>query len=80
MWQLAGADVGEMGAKLRQVESRIRDTQKRITEAANAGEIEEANKQTFRLDIQIGAYTRGCEFVEKVLFAKRFVAGSLIPR
>ena len=73
MRQLAGADVGEMRAKLHQVEMRIRDTQRRQIEAANAGNTEEANKQTFIFSRQVAAYKKGCEFVEKVEYAKKFV-------
>ena len=73
MRQLASADVGEMRAKLQQVEMRIRDTRRRQIEAANAGNTEEANKQTFIFSRQVAAYQKGCEFVEKVEYAKKFV-------
>lgn len=76
MRQLASADEGEMRAKLNQVEQRIRDTQKRHVEAANAGNTEEANKQRFILGQQVGAYKRGREFVEKVVYAKKYVAAA----
>jgi hypothetical protein len=76
MRQLASADVGEMRAKLQQVESRIRDTQRRLAEAANANNTEEANKQKLILGRQVGAYKRGCEFVEKVVYAKKFVTAA----
>ena len=76
MRQLASADVGEMRTKLLQVESRIRDTQKRLNEAANAGNTEEANTQRLILGRQIGAYKKGCEFVEKVVYAKKFVTAA----
>ena len=74
MRQLASADVGEMRAKLQQVEMRIRDTQKRHLEAANAGNTEEANMQRLILGRQIAAYKKGSEFVEKVVYAKKLVA------
>ena len=74
--QLASADVGEMRAKLQQVEMRIRDTQKRHLEATNAGNTEEANKQRLILGRQVGAYKKGCEFVEKVVYAKKLVAAA----
>ena len=74
--QLASADVGEMRAKLQQVEMRIRETQKRHTEATNAGNTEEANKQRSILIGQVGAYKKGREFVEKVEYAKKLVAAA----
>jgi hypothetical protein len=70
---LASADVGEMRAKLQQVEMCIRETQKRYGEAANAGNTEEANKQRSILSQQVAAYKKGCEFVEKVEYAKKLV-------
>jgi hypothetical protein len=72
--QLALANVGEMRAKLQQVEMRIRETQKRQLEAANVGNTDEANKQRFILSRQVAAYKKGCEFVEKVEYAKKLVA------
>ena len=70
---MASADVGEMRAKLQQVEMRIRETQKRCTEAMNAGNAEEVNKQRSILGRQIAAYKKGQEFVEKVEVAKKLV-------
>jgi hypothetical protein len=74
--QLASADVGEMRAKLQQVEMRIRDTQKRQNEAATAGNTDEANKQRSILVRQVAAYKKGCEFVEKVVYAKNLVTAA----
>jgi hypothetical protein len=74
--QLASADVGEMRAKLQQVEMRIRETQKRQLEAANAGNADEANKQRSILGRQVAAYKKGCEFVEKVEYAKKLVTAA----
>jgi hypothetical protein len=62
-----------MRTKLQQVEMRIRDINKRQIEAANAGNTEEANKQRFILGRQASAYRKGCEFAEKVVYAKKLV-------
>jgi hypothetical protein len=74
--QFASADVGEMWAKLQQVEMRIRETQKRQIEAASAGNTEEANKQRSILSQQVAAYKKGREYVEKVEYAKKFVTAA----
>ena len=74
--QLANANVGEMRAKLQQVEMRIRETQKRHIEATNAGNTDEAHKQRFILGRQIAAYKKGCEFVEQVEYAKKLVTAA----
>jgi hypothetical protein len=73
---LASSDVGEMRAKLQQVEMRIRETQKRQIEATNAGNTEEANKQGSILGRQVAAYKKGREFVEKVEYAKKLVTAA----
>lgn len=74
--QLASADVVQMRAKLQQVEMRIRETQKRQNEAANAGNTDEANKQRSILGRQVDAYKKGREFVEKVEYAKKLVTAA----
>jgi hypothetical protein len=74
--QLASADAGGMRAKLQQVEMRIRETQRRQIEALNAGNTEEANKLRLVLGQQVAAYKKGCEFVEKVEYAKKLVTAA----
>ena len=74
--QLASADVGDMRTKLQQVEMRIKETQKRHVEATNTGNTEEANKQRFIFGRQVAAYKKGCDFVEKVEYAKKLVTAA----
>jgi hypothetical protein len=76
MRELASADVGAMQAKLQLVQVRIRETQKRQADAAQAGDTEEANKQKDILNRQVSAYQRGREFVQRVEYAKRSVAAA----
>jgi len=71
--QLASADAEGMRAKLQQVEMRIRETQRRQIEASNTGNTEEANKLRLIHGQQVAAYKKGCEFVEKVEYAKKLV-------
>ena len=74
--QLASHDVGDMQAKLQQVEMRIKDTHKRQLEAAQAGDTDEALKQRNILGRQVAAYKKGRMYVEQVLSAKRLVAAA----
>ena len=72
--RLASHDIGEMQAKLQQVEVRIRDTHQRQLEAAQVGDTEEADKQRTTLSRQVAAYKKGRAYVEQVLSARRLVA------
>jgi hypothetical protein len=77
--QFASADVGDMQSKLQQVQMRIRETQKRQLDAAKAGDTEEAIKQKIILSQQVAAYKKGCEYVQKVGYAKRLVTAPPQP-
>ena len=72
--QLASHEIEDMQVKLQQVEVRIKDTHKRQLEAAQAGDTDEANKQSITLSRQVAAYRKGSAYVEQVLYAKRLVA------
>lgn len=82
--QLASADVPDLQAKLKQVETRIMEMRKRQLEAAQAGRTDEESKLNHILSQQVALYKKGREFVVRVMQVKKAMAtaqaqGSLQP-
>ena len=74
--QLASADVPDLQAKLKLVETRIIEMRKRQIEAQQAGRTEEDGKLNQILSQQVVQYKKGREFVVRVMQAKKAMASA----